>query len=931
MRAGREETEGHYDVFISYSQNLDREVATVFQRGMENFGRPWYRPVQLRVFRDTTHLSASRNLQEEIEKALARSSWLIVMASPLAAESPWVRAEIDWWVANKRGERMLLAWTDGTLEWSREAEDFDWSRTDALPREQMQTSLAATPGCPRWVDLRWLRAQIDEHGSVPVNDPRLVADVAEFVAPVQGRSKAELIGHHLRLKRRRNRLVAATVSVLCALLATATAFGLVANQQRNVATERQLAAESRQLVAEAASIQDTRPDLARQLLVEAYRLSHTEQAVGALLGSGAVPRLLRGDGFSRAVAFSPSGQLMAVGFDGGVTLYDRGTGEAVSTLPGHSVRAVAFHADGRLLAEGDFDGRVRLWDLTSTTEPRLLGTVKPDGGVQNLAFAEPAPLLVVGTGSQVVLFDIRDPSHPKAAKTSSDMGAGLGWGADVSPDGELIATGAGSDRVRLMRLSRSGRISPLSSFSTPVSLLAFSPGGHLLATVGNDYTARLWDVADPRRPELRSVLNGHNEDIWSIAFAHDGKTLATGAMDGTIQLWDISDPVRPRQGTRLSGHTAYVGSLAFAPDGRTLASAAPDGAVRLWNVHGPQTSSAFVSLPSGDLSPQPFDPKGRFVVAGRPSTIWQVREVPEPQRLATLPTYNRGGQRVSFSPDGHTLATGVPLRFWEVSDLSRPRERGGSQEVEDSTTVVYGPDGSVLAAAEPLGPVRLWEVSDPAHPRILGTLSGSGAVSMFTGTAPVAFAGKRGLLAAVRKDREAVQLWDVSRPDRFVNTDVIPMESATAVSLATSSDGRTLFVGDSRGTVTVWNITDPHRPRRLGETERHSGEVTHLAVHPTRDLLASADQYGAVRLWDVSEPAVPRETALLAAIGSFTPTGLAFSPDGGLIAVSTDDTTLMWHTDVGALLRQLCAESAPITESQWKQYLPDRSYDPPCA
>lgn len=269
------------------------------------------------------------------------------------------------------------------------------------------------------------------------------------------------------------------------------------------------------------------------------------------------------------------------------------------------MRAVAFHADGRLLAEGDFDGRVRLWDLTSMTEPRLLGTVKPDDRVQNLAFAEPAPLLVVGTGSQVVLFDIRDPSHPKAAKTSFDMGVGLGWGADVSPDAELIATGAGSDRVRLMRLSRSGRITPLSSFATPVSLLAFSPGGHLLATIGSDYTARLWDVADPRRPELRSVLNGHNEDIWSMAFAHDGKTLATGAMDGTIQLWDISDPVRPRQGTRLSGHTAYVGSLAFAPDGRTLASAAPDGAVRLWNVHGPQTSSAYVSLPSGDLSPSP--------------------------------------------------------------------------------------------------------------------------------------------------------------------------------------------------------------------------------------------------------------------------------------------------------------------------------------
>ncbi|WP_324785173.1 TIR domain-containing protein [Streptomyces sp. H51] len=937
--AGRADTEPHYDAFISYSQNLDRDVATVFQRGMENFGRPWYRPVQLRVFRDTTHLSASRNLQEDIEKALARSSWLIVMASPRAAASPWVRAEIDWWVAHGRGERLLLAWTDGTLEWSRAAEDFDWSRTDALPREQMERVLAAAPGCPRWVDLRWLRAQIDEDGSVPVDDPRLVADVAEFVAPVQGRSKAELIGHHLGLRRRRNRLVAGTVSVLCALLATAMVLGLVAERQRNVATERQLIAESRQLVAEAATVQDTQPDLARQLLVEAYRLSHTEQAVGGLLASAAIPRLLRTSGRSRAVAYSSSGKLMAAAFDGGVVLYDTSTDQVVSALTGQgrSVRAVAFRSDGRLLAEGDFEGRVRLWDLTSRTEPRLLATVRPDEGVRELTFAARAPLLMVGTGSRVVLLDVRDPGHPRAVEESSPIGEDVAWGTDVSPDGELIAASVDDERIRLMRLSPSGKVSLTDAFAEPASVLAFSPSGHLLVTAGGDYTARLWDIADPRRPRLRSVLNAHGLFITAVAFAHDGKTLATGAGDRIIQLWDISDPLRPRQGARLSGDTAYISSLAFAPDDRTLASAAPDdvspqgGAVRLWNVHGAQSASAYETLPSADLSPQPFDPKGRFVVAGRPSTLWQVGGVPEPRRLATLTTFNRGGQRISVSPDGRTLATGHPLRFWDVSTPSRPRERGASQEVTDPQAVVYGPDGSVLAATEPLGPVRLWKVSDPERPRILSTLSGSGAASSYEGTAPVAFAGKRGLLAALRKDREAVQLWDISRPDRPVRTEVIPVESATADSIATSSDGRTLFVGDSRGTVTAWSITDPHRARKLGRTQRHSGEVAYLAAHPTEDLLASADQYGDVRLWDVSEPAVPRETAVLATSGSLTPTGLAFSPDGGLIAVSTDDSTLLWHTDVDAILRQLCAESVPITEPQWKQYLPDRPYDPPCA
>ncbi|MBB5123589.1 WD40 repeat domain-containing protein [Streptomyces griseoloalbus] len=400
-----------------------------------------------------------------------------------------------------------------------------------------------------------------------------------------------------------------------------------------------------------------------------------------------------------------------------------------------------------------------------------------------------------------------------------------------------------------------------------------------------------------------------------------------------------------RSSTSAATTTGQVTSLAFAPDDRTLASAAPDGAdltgegeesgngaVRLWNVDGPQSSSAHASIPSGDLSPQPFDPKGQFVVAGGPSTLWQVGGVPEPRRLAVLRTFNRGGQRVSFSPEGRTLATGRPLGFWDVSTPSRPRELHGPRETEDPQTVVYGPDGSLLAAAEPLGPVRLWEVSDPARPRQLGTLSGSGeAPSRYLGAAPVAFAGKRGLLAALREDGEAVQLWDISRPDRPVRTGVIPVAPAGAGSLATSPDGRTLFVGDSHGTVTVWDITEPHRARKAGVSERLSGPVTHLAAHPTRDLLAGADQDGAVRLWDVSEPSAPRETALLAVNGSYDTTGLAFSPDGGLFAVSTPDSTRLWHTDVDAVLQRLCAESAPLTETQWKQYFPDRPYDPPCA
>ncbi len=102
-RVAREGT-AEYDVFISYSQRRDRDVAAVFQRCMENFGRPWYRPVRLRVFRDITHLGASPDLRADIENALARSNWLVVMASPHRRRVP-MGARRDRLVGGAQGRR----------------------------------------------------------------------------------------------------------------------------------------------------------------------------------------------------------------------------------------------------------------------------------------------------------------------------------------------------------------------------------------------------------------------------------------------------------------------------------------------------------------------------------------------------------------------------------------------------------------------------------------------------------------------------------------------------------------------------------------------------------------------------------------------------------------------------------------------------------
>jgi TIR domain len=121
-----------YDVFISYSHALDGVVAQALQTGLEQFAKPWYRPRAMQVFRDNTSLSANPGLWSSIEKVLASSAWLMLIASPEAARSPWVDREIAWWIENKSPQRLLVVLTAGAFAWDGDAGHLNGA-TAALP------------------------------------------------------------------------------------------------------------------------------------------------------------------------------------------------------------------------------------------------------------------------------------------------------------------------------------------------------------------------------------------------------------------------------------------------------------------------------------------------------------------------------------------------------------------------------------------------------------------------------------------------------------------------------------------------------------------------------------------------------------------------------------------------------------------------------
>ena len=624
-------------------------------------------------------------------------------------------------------------------------------------------------------------------------------------------------------------------------------------------------------------------DLALLLSIKAYQTENDYDTRSGLLtaleGTSQVNKILHDNNLPSSLdymqslmvglAFSANDRmLISAHADGTIALWNTSTGEQHSV---HIPNIVALSPRGKMavtIGPNGSDGSW-LWDAQAGTKIiRLSGPLllNPMEDAPPFTFSPDEHVLAVNENGRLILWDTASRKPIGTLLTGlSDYSIGH---MSFSPDNKILAVSVcesgnqvynnggnplycGHSDILLWNVASRSRIgSPLKSNQMGVRSMAFSPNDRLLATGGTDNTIVLWDTTTQQ--PLGEPLLGHTAWVESLSFNPDGKLLASGSNDHTVRLWDVA--ARREIGEPLFGHQTSVSAVTFSPDGQSLASGDIDNTMIIWNA----TSSSHLSQPLklGEYLSDADISFGTFT---------------------DLLAYNEAGSIYI-----HNLKTGMRTA---ILNLSGPRTSGNAA-LEDTGSVALSSNLRTLATYSEDGTILLWDMTtrkltqhfkDVAlHNRPILALSSDGRI-LATSTCCSA-------------NTKTITLWDVAT-GRIIHR----MASRDEIySIAISPDGSMIASGDSAGVVTLWNVATTVGQPLTG----HMDTINRVLFSPDGKILAARGSNGALLLWDMTDQKQIDPPPLQSDSDFYSP-GMAFSPDGDILALASSRVTgssiILWN------------------------------------
>lgn len=544
-----------------------------------------------------------------------------------------------------------------------------------------------------------------------------------------------------------------------------------------------------------------------------------------------------------------------------------------------SITVLEFSQDGGMIASGDSDGLIQVWNARTLEEmeTRYSGHLQ---AVIDLAFSPDGTRLVsVDSDSVLIQWQVNSPDNPQIKRIEVIGGAKA---LTFSEDGSHILTG-GDDLLISVWDTETLVLEHRKPFSGKIVDLAAVKGAvDLFVIGGNDQRVALLDLESGTDPETVGYLR---YPLTGVVASADGTLIAAGDINGGIAVWDISsdrfqEVLRPQN--YLPGDPARLEepgnphALAFNPDGSLIFSGLHNGIIRILDTTTGETTGHNLPL-NASVKKMTVSHDGRHLLTQQDNdtlTMWDI--------WSGTPLYQIQGEikgDVPFSPDDESFAvasTGPGPATVEVYNTTNGEAIHNLSSQPRIRTIRFVNNNTQLIAVYDQF-IELWSMSSGQKLETRPEFDGSGCQTIkdINGQPVVSITNYQYVITD-----------NSNKPGLCVFS---PLNWKVTIDEAR---GMILFGGES-----VLTIADARNPGRENQNLRgvNRRNIISVAISPNGDLIAAAFDDHSIHIWDTST----RDELTNAKDGLYghgdTITDLHFTPDGKLlISTSQDGTIRLW-------------------------------------
>ncbi len=308
--------------------------------------------------------------------------------------------------------------------------------------------------------------------------------------------------------------------------------------------------------------------------------------------------------WKKSFAFSPSGDCLAIGSQGVVTLWDirsQGVQLVIRGKRGAEVESLVFSADGRqIVACFEDDYKARVFDAETGNRVQLLDG---DGNGMNVrgVIGDHSLITTNGWCGTVDRWDLESGEKVATLVAYAGTTEEVEFLAVTPDDGFVVTSREDDEDLRIFSLETKQRIGVCWGHESTVKAVAASPLSNVVASGDEDGTVVLWDI--PSGETIRKADTGLG-GVGDLAFSPCGTRLLVTGRTECVLVLDVDDlsTIRRLELEQDSDH------LVLSSDGNLLACEGTSDGVVVWNLGSPHESlEEMVRVPGSETTDGEFD------------------------------------------------------------------------------------------------------------------------------------------------------------------------------------------------------------------------------------------------------------------------------------------------------------------------------------